>query len=93
MATLTLLNYHGVTVHYKTDLLKGNNGRFTIMEISDMSDKEIEHGMDFKCIESDLASFIDFAERHNLMLIRTDVDGTISNWDYTEGSDSESIFV
>lgn len=93
MATLSLVNYNGVMVHYKTDLLKGNSGRFTIMEISDLSNKEIEHGMDFQCIESDLEKFIEFAEEHNLLLIRTDTDGTIINWDFTDESDSGSIIL
>ena len=93
MTTLILTNNHGAKVYYKTDLLKGNSGRFTVMEILEMSDEEKGKGFDFKCIESELQSFIEFAFNNNLKLERSDSDGVVTTWDYRDGSGSESIFI
>jgi len=93
MAVLNLSNSHGVNVTYRTDLLKGNNGNFTVMSISDMSDSEIEHGLDFQLLVHDLGEFVNFTKAHNLKLTRTDSDNTITTYDYTDESDSGSIFI
>ena len=94
MTTLTLSNNFGVRVNYKTDLLKGNSGLCTVMTTEDLSNAEIEHGLDFRSIVHDFAEFKAFAQAHNLKLTRTDSDGvTTTVADYTDESDSGSIWI
>lgn len=93
MATLIFSNANGVNVTYKTDLLKGNSGLFTVMTTEGLSEAEIEHGLDFRSLPYDLAAFKTFAQTHNLCLTRIDVDGTETKFDYTDESDSGSIII
>jgi hypothetical protein len=93
MTTLTLKNDHGVHVVYKTDLFKGNAGLFTVMTTEGLSEAEIEYGLDFKSLPYDLAEFKAFAQNHNLLLERIDSDGEVTQYDYRDESDSDSIFV
>ncbi|HPT08757.1 MAG TPA: hypothetical protein PLE28_03645 [bacterium] len=93
MATLIFSNANGVNVTYKTDLLKGNSGLFTVMTTEGLSEAEIEHGLDFRSLPYDLAAFKTFAQAHNLKLTRVDADDTETTYDYTDESDSGSIII
>ena len=106
MTALVFTNNYGVNVEYKTDLLKGNSGIFTIMQINDLTapdngrfinnlpKTEQAKGLDFKQVQSDLKSFEDFAEIHSLKLTRIDSDGEkIVIVDYSDESGSQSIIL
>lgn len=92
MTTLIFTNNHGVRVTYKTDLLKGNDGLFTVMTIEGLTDTERGEGLDFKSLVYDLTNFKSFAHSHNLKLERVNVDGTTESWDYTDHSGSQSVW-
>lgn len=57
---------------FRTDLLKGNDGIFTVMDIQGLEDAEKATGLDFSLEENDLGTFINYAQNNNLQLERND---------------------
>jgi hypothetical protein len=92
MTTLVFSNDKGVRVTYKTDLLKGNEGLFTVLTTEGLTDTEKGEGLDFQSLVYDLAAFKTFAHNHNLKLERINVDNTTEQWDYTDHSGSQSVW-
>jgi hypothetical protein len=101
MTTLILSNELGLIAEYKTDLLKGNDGNFTILQQRDittgaiqLTDEQKAAGWDFMFkglpYHDNLSDMKEFAETKNLKLTRVDIDGEETVWDYTEGSSSTS---
>lgn len=101
MTTLILSNELGLIAEYTTDLLKGNDGNFTILQQKDittgaiqLTDAQKSAGWDFMFTglpyHDNLSDIKEFAETNNLKLVRIDIDGTITTWDYTDSSTSES---
>lgn len=101
MTSLVLSNGAGVIAEYRTDLLKGNSGNFTILQQKDVTTDTIEltdaqksAGWDFMRTglpyHDNLSDMVNFASENSLKLERIDIDGTITTWDYTDSSTSTS---
>lgn len=100
MTSLIIDNGAGVVVEYITDLLKGNSGNFTILQIKDVStdvvgttDIEKGLGMDLKSLPYNLGDIITLASDNSWKLSRVDSDGVVTTWDYTDSSTSTSTSV
>lgn len=89
MTTLIYTNGAGtIRVEYVTDLLPGNTGKFTVMEIKGMNDAAEIEGLDFKALDFDLATFEAFASANSLKLERVTQDSSETVVDATGSSSS-----
>lgn len=63
-----------IHVSYKTDLLAGNSGNFTVMQIDGLTnlDQGSLVGLNFRKLNYDLATFKKFATDNNLKLTQID---------------------
>jgi hypothetical protein len=93
LTSLILTDNDTIEVEYKTDLADGASvGPFTIMDIQGLSDTEKHLGLDFKQVQSDIQSFIDFANANGLALIRVDNLGKEVIVNATQESSSSLIW-
>jgi len=69
MRTLVLRSANNqINVNYKVDLLSDEQENFTVMDIGGLDDLEIDFGIQFRELNSDLETFKKFAQDNNLLL-------------------------